>query len=65
MTLLAAGLTQVQLARRLGVSPRTVRNYKDSVMQTMGAPSILSAIFNLTESRVITRPLMEKMISEI
>ena len=42
----AAGLTDKQVAKRLGISPKTVRNHLDQVFSKLGATNRVEAVIN-------------------
>ena len=44
MHLVAEGLSNKQIALRLGISPRTVENYRAWVMERMGAANIAELV---------------------
>jgi FixJ family two-component response regulator len=44
MHLVADGLSNKEIARRLGISPRTVENYRAWVMERMGAANIAALV---------------------
>jgi len=44
MDLVAQGLSNKQIAARLGISPRTVENYRAWVMERMGAGNVAELV---------------------
>jgi two-component system response regulator FixJ len=44
MHLVAQGLSNKQIALRLGISPRTVENYRAWVMERMGAANVAELV---------------------
>ena len=44
MYLVAEGLSNKQIALRLGISPRTVENYRAWVMERMGAANVAELV---------------------
>ena len=44
MHLVAHGLSNKQIAARLGISPRTVENYRAWVMERMGAANVADLV---------------------